>query len=128
MKQVLFALCLCLSFSTFADNHKYHQAIPGKKIFIDVANQKQVLVHYQTQSKNADLAPAALLKSQWSGFECALIDTQLNSTHYDHQSGRHLRDWVFVFEYSPGADLSGCIYTINFPEHQPATVELFMNY
>lgn len=128
MKAFFLFFCLFTASISFAYNTKYHRVQPGQKIYIDTAHQKFISVLYITESADKDSQPEVQLVNQWSGFECQHKQTLIQFAGFEPSKGLYFRDWEIQFDYSPGADLSGCIYLIKFPGVPDATVELNMIY
>ncbi len=128
MKTLILLFSLFIASISFAYNTKYHRVHPGQKIFIDTANQKFISVLYISQSADKDAAPEVQFVNQWSGFECKHKQTLIQFAGFEPSTNKYFRDWEVQFDFSPGADLSGCIYLIKFPGVPDATVEMDMNY
>ncbi len=126
MKAILFIFALLANALTIAEAQSKPLAVPGQKIYIDVAWQKDITVSYQSRSFNDELSPKVQFINQWSGFQCQYRQTRLAGSTVDSTTKELLRDWEIQIDFSPGADLSGCIYSIQFPEQEDAFIELDM--
>jgi len=66
--------------------------------------------------------PEVEIEKAWSGFECSHKTTILRKAQFN------MRSWEIQINWTPGADLSGCIVKISSPGMQDARAELYMNY
>lgn len=126
----VFVLFIFIFFAELSNSEpvKFFYAKPGYKEFIDIKNQSIVHVLFDSKSQSSQQYPTANLISQWSGFECTHVNTELREQFYNVATKEYLSTWELQFKFTPGADLSGCIYHILFPGYQKAIIELFMNY
>lgn len=127
MKKLLVLLSL-ISFNAFAYNTEYSKLIPGKKIFVDVQNKDVISLTLDTKSQDPFAQPVVKLVSQWGNFECAYKQTLLSYSGYDMETRVHKKTWEIQIDWTPGADLSGCIVNVKFPGVKDSQAELFMNY
>jgi len=122
MKKIWVIASLLLTFNVMAADGDLTKLLPGKQVLIDVANHEVVALLIYTNNPDTGLLPLVTIEKSWSGFECSHKATILRRANHNFKSFEIQIDW------SPGADLSGCIVNVSFPGMKDSRAELYMNY
>lgn len=119
---------MLLSFNLFAYNTEYNKLVPGEMVLVDVANKDVISLTLDTSNSDSNSTPKVELVKEWSGFECDYKQTLLLFSGYNRAESKHVKTWEIQLTWKPGADLSGCIVKVSFPNMPDSSAELFMMY
>lgn len=96
---------------------------------IDVANEEKIIsLRVEIQSPSSFSIPDAAILSEDEGFGCKIKQKILLFAGYDAVAKIHHQVFEIKVEWSPGADLSGCLVEVTHPSLTQARAYLFMNY
>lgn len=125
-KNIIFIFSLFFAVILIADAAENNKLVPGKVLKIDVANKEIISVILETKNADENVVPEVKLVKEWNGFECVHQQTQLLNSVDD--AGQLMRTWKIQLAWQPGADLSGCLFSVTFLGLEDSHVQLFMNY
>ncbi len=118
-----------LSSICFAYNTKYFDLQSNSLRSINVENEENsISLRVKIESPSSFSMPEAGVVREDSGFECRITRKILLFAGYNAETKIHHQEFEIKVEWSPGADMSGCLIEVKHPSLTNAQAYLFMNY
>ncbi len=107
-------------------HRKDFEVKPGDRTRIDVAGPLVVSLTLSIPRRDHQALPAIAVLSEEVGFEITIDSVTRTETRHD--DGVQVDHYRIDVDWSPGADVSGGVVQVGFPDAEAAEVELFMVY
>jgi hypothetical protein len=125
----IFLFSFFLSSLCFAYNTKYFDVQSNSLKSINVENEASTTsLRVWIESPSSFSIPEADVLKEDSDFECRITRKILLFAGYNAETKIHRQQFEIKVEWSPGADMSGCLIEVKHPSLTNAKAYLFMNY